>query len=125
MWRLPAVLGVAALAAGAAGAAPAPIESRTAAVLELQAAIADEERALELLRKVPPRHETALQRIDTSADRLRQVRDFLSRTPGAAGAERSLSGALSADLLARFALGWDPPNADAGEAIAQLQEALK
>jgi hypothetical protein len=32
---------------------------------------------------------------------------------------------LSADLLARFALGWDPPNADTGEAIAQLQEALK
>ena len=125
MWKLPAVLGVAALAAGAASASPAPIESRAAAVLELQAAIADEERALELLRKVPPRHETALQRIDTSAERLERIRDFLSRTPGAANAERALSGAVQNDGLARFALGWDPPNADAGEAIKRLQEALK
>ncbi|HEX4930741.1 MAG TPA: hypothetical protein VFV62_08510, partial [Gaiellaceae bacterium] len=82
MWRLLSVLAAGTLVASAASATPAPVETRTQALLELQAAIEDEQRALELLRKDPPRRETAATRLATSRDRLAGIRQFLSGTPG-------------------------------------------
>jgi hypothetical protein len=105
MWRLAAVLGAAALVVSAAGAAPVPVESRAAALLELQAAIEDELRALELVRRDPPRRDTARLRLKTSLDRLAGVRDFLSATPGAQAGEALVDQAWTADVQARDAVG--------------------
>jgi hypothetical protein len=96
------VLAGAALVAGVARAAE-PIETRTGAVLDLQAAIADEQRALELLRKEPPRRETAGLRLVDSRVRLLKVKGFVSATPGAAVAESIIDQAFLDDLRAHDA----------------------
>jgi hypothetical protein len=93
MWRLVAILGAAGLAVSAAGAAPVPVETRAKAILELNAAIADERRALELLRKDPPHLRAARDRIYRSADRVNGVYDFLSGVPDAAAGQDALGGA--------------------------------
>jgi len=99
--RLALIIAVAALLSGAAGsAAPVPVGTRAQAVEELQAAIEDERRALELLKKTPPRVQTARDRIYRSADRLNGIYDFLSATPGAAAAQQSIGGARSDDYAA-------------------------
>lgn len=120
MRRLAAVLGAAALVASAAGAAPVPVESRAAALIELQAAIADEQRALELVRRDPPRRDTARLRLKASLDRLAGVRDFLSATPGAQAGEALVDQAWTADIQARDAVGrYEEENA-----IALIEEGL-
>ncbi len=118
MRRLVAVLGVAALVSGAAGAAPVPVETRTQALLELLAAIADEQRALELLRKDPPRRDTAAARLGSSRDRLAAVKAFLSSAPGAAAAEALVDEAWLADVRARDAT-WRREEANAIELIEE------
>lgn len=95
----------AALLSGGAGAASVPVESRAAALIELRAAIEDEERALELMLKDPPRRDTARGRLAASRDRLAGVRDFLSTVPGAAAAETMVQDAWQTDVRARDAVG--------------------
>jgi len=113
------VLIAAALLAGAARAAD-PVTTRTAAVLELQAAIADELRAMELLRKEPPRYDTAVLRIRASLGRLWEIRKFLSTAPGAMGAEVMVDQAWLEDVRANDASWRD----GAPAAIALLEKAL-
>lgn len=104
MLRIAPVLVAVALAAGAArAAAPEPVESRAGALSELRAAIADEQRALELLRKDPPRYDTAALRLRDSRDRLANVRGYLSGVPGAAVAEAMVDEAWHTDVRARDA----------------------
>ena len=101
MGRLLLIIGIAALLYGAVGsAAPVPIQTRAQAVEELQAAIEDERRALELLKRTPPRVQTARDRLYRSADRLNGLYDFLSATPGAAAAQQNIGGARSDDYAA-------------------------
>lgn len=101
MGRLALIVAAAALVSGAAGsAAPVPVETRAAAILELQAAIEDEQRALELLKRTPPRVQTARDRLYRSADRLNGIYDFLSATPGAAAAQQNIGRARSDDYTA-------------------------
>lgn len=121
MRRFVAALGVAALVSGAAGAAPVPVETRTQALLELQAAIADEERGLQLLRKDPPRRDTAAARLATSRDRLAGIKQFLSGAPGSAAAETLVDHqAWHTDVRARDAT-WRREDANA---IKLIEEAL-
>ena len=75
------------------GAAPVPVETRAEAILELNAAIEDERRALELLKKDPPHLRAARDRIYRSADRVNGVYDFLSGVPDAAAGQDALGGA--------------------------------
>ena len=98
MRRLVLVVALIGVFTGSAGAAPAP--GRTEAVGELQAAIEDEQRALELLRKTPPRVQTARDRLYRSTERLNGVYDFLSATPGAAAAQQNIGRARSDDYAA-------------------------
>jgi hypothetical protein len=114
-------IAVAALLTGAAvSAAPVPVETRTQALLELQAAIADEERGLQLLRKDPPRRDTAAARLATSRDRLAGIKQFLSGAPGSAAAETLVDQAWHTDVRARDAT-WRREDANA---IKLIEEAL-
>ncbi|MGH3070648.1 MAG: hypothetical protein ACRDNB_00070 [Gaiellaceae bacterium] len=100
MWRVTAALGVAAIAIGAAPAAPlptVPVDSRAEAVAQLKAAIEDELRVVDLIRKEPPRVETARSRIDQSRSRLDGVYDYVSTVPGGAAAEDAVAGARADD----------------------------
>lgn len=107
MGKLAAAVLLSALLAGTAGAAqaPDPVESRAAALIELQAAIDDELVAIGLMRKDPPRRDTARLRLAKTLQRLAAVRDFLSRTPGAGAAEQAVGSAWTGDVRARDAIG--------------------
>ncbi|HWH05847.1 MAG TPA: hypothetical protein VNT23_05360 [Gaiellaceae bacterium] len=128
MWRsLLVVAGAAALVGTALAAAPARVETRAQALLELQAAIADEERALALIRKDPPRRDTARLALGSARDRLAAVRDFLSTAPGAQQAEATVERARVGDARARDAVGrYEEKNAILliGEALAAKRAAL-
>src|SRR5688572_10280051 len=104
MWRCAAILGAAALAVNAAGAAPIPVETRTQAVENLKTAIEDERRAHELLRKDPPRLRAARDRIRKSADLVSGIYDFLSTVPNAAAGQDALGGARADDYAAEHLL---------------------
>lgn len=114
------------LLGGTAGAAPAP-PGRTEAVSELNAAIEDERRALALLRKTPPRLETAYWRIVSARARLRHVSDFASTAALPRQVEEDLERARSADDLAQMAIVdvWAKIREDARPAEAALEEALR
>jgi hypothetical protein len=115
------VLAVAVLVTGVAGAASVPVETRAAALLELQAAIEDEQRALELMRKDPPRREAAANRLASARDRLAGVRDFLSTAPGAGAAEARVGEAWQTDVEARDAV-W---RREDESAVALIRQALE
>jgi hypothetical protein len=106
MLKLAAAVLLSALLAGTAAAAqaPDPVESRAAALIELQAAIDDELVAIGLMRKDPPRRDTARLRLAKTLQRLAAVRDFLSRTPGAGAAEQAVGSAWTGDVRARDAI---------------------
>jgi hypothetical protein len=126
MGRVVAVAAVAALITGAAwSAAPEPIETRTQALLELQAAIEDEQRALELLRKSPPRIDSASARIRSSMERLQGVNGFLSRTPGADKVEQALNRASDADAVAEQGHLWDYRYNQSIKAVKKAIKALE
>ena len=126
MGRFAAVLVAAALAAGAAGAAPVPVQTRTQAVAQLQAAIADERRALELLKKDPPHLRAARDRIYRAADRVNGVYDFLSGVPDAAAGQDALGGARADDYASAhlLPLHYGPRPAGLPRAIEFLERAL-
>lgn len=91
------------LTTAAAGAAPAP--GRGAALLALNEAIQRELKAIELLKRTPPRLETArLHKVEAMIE-LDAVRRFVSGVPGAQAAESALFNAWSADLQTRI---WAP-----------------
>jgi hypothetical protein len=103
MWRIAAALCGALLVIGAAAAAPivpVPVKTRAEAVTQLRAAIEDELRVIELIKKKPPRVETARDRIDKSVARLLGVGDYLSGVPGGKAAEDAVNGARSDDWTA-------------------------
>lgn len=121
MGRVVLALLVATLLTGAArSAAREPVETRAQAILELQAAIEDERRAIELLKKEPPRRQAARDRIDRSARRLSGIYDFLSATPGAAAAQRNVGDARTVDWAAAEGV-----TEDAGLAAYHLKVALE
>ena len=126
MWRLVAILGAAGLAVSTAGAAPVPVETRAKAVLELNAAIADERRALELLQKDPPHLRAARDRIYRSADRVNGVYDFLSGVPDAAAGQDALGGARADDYASAHLLPthYGPRPRGVPRAIEFLERAL-
>jgi hypothetical protein len=126
MGRFAAVLGAAALVAGAAGAAPVPVQTRAEAVESLKAAIEDERRALELLRKDPPHLRAARDRIYGAADRVNGVYDFLSGVPDAAAGQDALGGARADDYAAAHLLPthYGPRPAGLPRAIEFLERAL-
>lgn len=120
MGKLAAAVLLSALLAGTAGAAqaPDPLESRAAALIELQAAIDDELVAIGLMRKDPPRRDTARLRLAKTLQRLAAVRDFLSHTPGAGAAEQAVGDAWTGDVRARDAIG----RSEDRQAVVLLQE---
>jgi len=126
MWRFVAVLGAAVLAVSAAGAAPVPVQTRTQAILELRAAIEDERRALELLKKDPPHLRAARDRIYGAADRVNGVYDFLSTVPNAAAGQDALGGARADDYAAGHLLPthYGPRPKGVPRAIEFLERAL-
>ena len=126
MWRFAAVLGAAALVVSAAGAAPVPVHTRTQAVLELKAAIEDELRALELLKKDPPHLRAARDRIYGSADRVNGVYDYLSGVPNAAAGQEALGGARADDYASAHLLPthYGPRPKGLPRAIEFLERAL-
>lgn len=107
MGRITLIITAAALVFGAAGSAaipaPVPVETRAEAILELTAAIEDEQRALELLRKDPPRRDTASIHLGKALGRLGGIKGFLSKAPGAQAGESAVDQAWHADLRARDA----------------------
>lgn len=126
MWRVAVVVGAAALVAGAAGAKPIPVETRAEAVDQLKAAIEDERRAIELLKKDPPHLRAARDRIYTSGDRVSGVYDFLSGVPNAAAGQDALGGARADDYAAGHLLPthYGPRPAGLPRAIEFLERAL-
>ena len=117
---------------GTAGAAPAP-PGRTEAVLELNAAIEDERRALALLRKTPPRLKTAYSRLSSAQARLRRVLEFASTAALPKQVEDDLTdagwqdgGAQIAilDVLREFADDAKPAEAFLEEALRRKARAL-
>ena len=126
MRRFAAVLGAAALTVGTAGAAPVPVQTRTQAVASLKAAIEDERRALELLKKDPPHLRAARDRIYRAADRVNGVYDFLSGVPDAAAGQDALGGARADDYAAAHLLPthYGPRPAGLPRAIEFLERAL-
>ena len=83
-------------------------------------AIADEKRALELLKKKPPRTKTAKLALERSAERLREVAGSGPLPTGVAG---SLNSAADWDLQAARELGPDrPPGSYAAEAAIRAAE---
>jgi hypothetical protein len=121
------LLAAAVLAVGASGARnPVPVKTRAEAVVQVKAAIEDERRVIELIRKKPPRVETARDRIDRGVDRLLGVGNFLSTVPGGAAAEAAVNGALSDDFAAYLLIS-APGGPDAlgqSRAIEHLERAL-
>ena len=126
MWRVAVVVGTAAIVVGAAGAKPIPVETRAEAVDQLNAAIEDERRALELLRKDPPHLRAARDRIYRSADRVSGVYDFLSTVPDAAAGQDALGGARADDYAAGHLLPthYGPRPAGLPRAIEFLERAV-
>jgi hypothetical protein len=129
MWRMAAALGMAALTTGVAAAArvePIKVETRAEALAELKAAIQDELRAIDLIEKVPPRIETARERLDRSHRRLGGISDYLSTVPGATAAENAV-GSAGADDWAAYGLISTPGGPDElgrSRAIEFLERAL-
>jgi hypothetical protein len=126
MWRLAAVLGAAVLAAGTAGAAPVPVQTRAEAIENLRTAIEDEKRALELLQKDPPHLRAARDRIRRSADLVSGIYDFLSGVPNAAAGQDALGGARADDYAAEhlLPLHYGPRPKGVPRAIEFLERAL-
>jgi hypothetical protein len=127
--RVCAALGVAAIVVGAAVAAPLPripVDTRAEAEAQLRAAIEDEQRVIELIRKSPPRIETARQRIDSSTARLNGVVDYLSAVPGAAAAESAAMSARGFDYGAYLLISAPGGPSDLGKrrAIELLERAI-
>src|SRR5687768_860274 len=121
------VLVAAVLAVGASAARnPVPVKTRAEAVEQLKAAIEDELRVIELIKKKPPRVETARDRIDRAVDRLLGVEEFLSTVPGGAAAEQATRSAMSDDFTAYLLIS-TPGGPDAlgrSRAIEHLERAL-
>ena len=126
MRRYAAVLGAAALAVSTAGANPIPAETRAEAVENLKAAIVDEQRAIELLKKDPPHLRAARDRIRRSADLVSGVYDFLSGVPNAAAGQDALGGARADDYAAEHLLPthYGPRPRGLPRAIEFLERAL-
>jgi len=126
MSRLAVVLGAAVLAVSTAGAAPIPVQTRAQAVAQLKAAIEDELRAIELLKKNPPHLRAARDRIYASGDRVSGVYDFLSTVPNAAAGQNALGGARADDYAAGHLLPthYGPRPAGLPRAIEFLERAL-
>jgi hypothetical protein len=81
---------------------------------------------IELIKKKPPRVETARDRIDLAVDRLLGVANYLSTVPGGAAAEEAVNGALSDDFTAYLLIS-TPGGPDAlgqSRAIEHLERAL-
>jgi len=105
---------------------PVPVKTRTEAAEQLKLAIEDELRVIELIKKKPPRVQTARDRIDRGVDRLLGVVDYLSTVPGGGAAEAAVSGALSDDFTAYLLIS-APGGPDAlgqSRAIEHLERAL-
>jgi len=120
---------MAALAVGSAAAAPLPrieVETRADAAEQLRAAIEDELRVIELIKKEPPRVETARSRIDSSTARLNGVVEYLSGVPGAAAAENAAMSARGADYGAYLLISAPGGPSDLGKrrAIEFLERAI-
>ena len=120
---------MAAILVGAAAAAPLPripVDSRAEAQEQLRAAIADEQRVIELIKKEPPRIETARQRIDSSTSRLNGVVDYLSEVPGAGAAEDGAMNARGLDHGAYLLISAPGGPSDLGKrrAIEFLERAI-
>lgn len=96
-----------ALLVGVAGAATDP---RSVAVSELRAAIAEEEKAIALLKGTPPRPNGAAIQLDRSADRLDGVADVASTLRVSTGVEKSLrqTGYIDRVLADGLAERFDP-----------------
>jgi len=126
MWRVAAVVAAAALVVGSAGAKPIPVETRAEAVAQLKAAIQDELRAIELLKKDPPHLRAARDRIYMSGDRVSGVYDFLSAVPNAAAGQDALGGARADDYAAGHLLPthYGPRPKGVPRAIEFLERAL-
>ena len=126
MRRFAAVVGAAALSAGAAGAAPVPVQTRAEAIENLKAAIEDEKRAIELLKKDPPHLRAARDRIYRSADLVNGVYDFLSGVPNAAAGQDALGGARADDYASAHLLPthYGPRPKGVPRAIEFLERAL-
>jgi len=120
---------MAAILVGPAAAAPLPripVDSRAEAEEQLRAAIADELRVIELIKKEPPRIETARSRIDSSTARLNGVVEYLSGVPGAAAAENAAMSARGADYGAYLLISAPGGPSDLGKrrAIEFLERAI-
>jgi hypothetical protein len=129
MWRVAAVFCGALLltmAAAAAPVVPVPVDTRAEAIAQLKAAIEDELRVIELIRKKPPRVETARDRIDQSRARLSGVYDYLSTVPGAGAAEGAVATARADDWAAYVLISAPGGPDDLGQrrAIEFLERAL-
>lgn len=110
------------LVTGASGAAP--VRTPKAAQLALQQAITEEERALALLSKSPPRRGSALQLVNASYERLYGVYEYLQGAPGAHAAEVTVRDALTEESYARLGLQLSPSDAPADREREKLRLAL-
>jgi hypothetical protein len=126
--RVALVVVVAAALALPASAArnPVPVGSRAEAAEQLQAAIRDEQRVIELIRKTPPRVETARTVIDRAVDRLLGVSNYLSTVPGGEAADTAVRGATGDDFTAYLLISapGGPSELGKSRAIEHLERAL-
>lgn len=116
------------LLATGGSAALVPVETRTQALLEIQAANEDEERAEALLRKNPPRLKSALERTERAAQRLRVVAGYLSTAAGGGAAESLVTRAAAYDNRAGASLYYGNPEdalEDLGNARVLKRQALE
>jgi hypothetical protein len=102
------------------------VATRAEAVENLKAAIEDEQRALELLKKDPPHLRAARDRIRRSADLVSGIYDFLSTAPNAAAGQHALGGARADDYAAEHLLPthYGPRPKGVPRAIEFLERAL-
>src|SRR4051812_35164814 len=124
MGRLLLVFALIGVVAGAAGAASPP--GRADAIADLRAAIDEEQRALELLSKTPPRWQTADDKLNGAQRHLDSVISYVT-TVGSAALERDLRDVREADTWARI-LAQRPhsnPDEDAAIGRSKLEQALK
>lgn len=124
MARFLVVAAVVALATGAVGSA-APAPGRTAALSDLQRAIDDERRMIDLLQKNPPRVETYYDRHLSAVTKLRSVIEFASTAQVPPAVEQNLSDALQSDFDANTSLAFGANSESIAKAVAQVKEGLR
>lgn len=124
MARFLLLAAVVALATGAVGSA-APAPGRTQALADLQRAIDDERRMIELLSKNPPRLGAFQNRHHSAVQHLDRVIEFARTAQAPPTLEADLTGASQSDFNASTSLAYGANSKSVAEAIAHLKEGLR